>query len=92
MDSTLKELRPLPLSFKAKMISSSVFPTPEKTIFSAGIPASRALLSSPPETISAPEPSLARILTSSLLGFDFIAKQIRGSIKPAARAPFEKLR
>ena len=86
-DSTLKELIPLPGSLSAKIISSSVLPTPEKTMLLAGIPDSRARLSSPPETMSAPEPSFARILTSSLFGFDLSAKQIRGSIRPESFAP-----
>ena len=38
--------------------SSSVFPTPEKIISLAFIFAASARCSSPPETISAPEPAL----------------------------------
>jgi hypothetical protein len=42
----------------AYSISSDVLPTPEKTIFLLGIPAFKALLSSPIETTSAPDPNL----------------------------------
>ena len=51
------------------MISSSVFPTPEKTILAGSPPAIRTLVSSPPETISKPDPSLAR--SESIERFEF---------------------
>ena len=54
-------------------ISSSVLPTPEKTIRSAGIPHSGAARSSPPETTSAPDPSLARRPSRARLELAFVA-------------------
>ena len=42
----------------ANLSSSIVFPTPEKTIFSGLILAFKALISSPFETTSAPNPNL----------------------------------
>ena len=54
-DSTLKHI----MSWdKANLISSSVFPTPENTVFLGSPPASITRDSSPPETISKPEPNL----------------------------------
>ena len=47
---------PIPCS-SPRAISASVFPTPAKTMRSAGNPARRAASSSPPETMSAPAPS-----------------------------------
>ena len=44
------------LFFIASLISSSVFPIPEKTIFFGLIPAFIAFNSSPIDTTSAPEP------------------------------------
>ncbi len=41
----------------ANMISTAFLPTPEKTILLGGIFAFKALLSSPIETTSAPEPN-----------------------------------
>ena len=58
-DSTLKHLM---FCSKANFISSSRLPTPEKTTFIGSPPASRTRNNSPIETISKPEPSLARIL------------------------------
>ena len=46
---------------------------PENMILSAGTPASRARLSSPPETTSAPAPSLASVATTAWLEFAFMA-------------------
>ena len=42
----------------ASLISSVVFPTPEKTIFWGFILTCKAFTNSPPETISAPAPNL----------------------------------
>ena len=51
------------ISFLIAILSSSaVFPTPEKTIFFGFIPAFKAFNNSPPETTSAPAPSLPKIL------------------------------
>ena len=56
-DSTLKHI----IFFsKANLISSSVLPTPEKTVFEGSPPASITLNNSPAETISNPELSFAR--------------------------------
>ena len=56
--------------------SSSVLPTPEKTIFFGFIPALRAFNSSPPDTTSAPAPSLPKTLKIFVLLLDFAAKHI----------------
>ena len=53
-DSILIENIP---ALMASLISSSVLPTPEKTISSGFAPASKHLLSSLPETTSKPLPS-----------------------------------
>ena len=57
-DSTLKHLMSL---LKASFISSSRFPTPEKTIFFGSPPAFITRYNSPPETTSKPEPNFAKI-------------------------------
>ena len=64
----------------AKLISSLVLPTPEKTILFGLIPALRALNNSPFETTSAPRPNLLIILKIYKLLFDFTEKHINGSI------------
>ena len=52
--------------FIAKRSSSSVFPTPEKTILLGLIPDFKAFNNSPPETTSAPEPIFFKILNISI--------------------------
>ena len=64
----------------AKSNSSSVLPTPEKTIFFVEIPALRAIFNSPIETTSAPEPSFFNSEISFKFEFDFTEKQIIGLI------------
>ncbi len=66
--------------FIAKSNSSSVLPTPEKTIFLGEIPALRAIFNSPIETTSAPEPSFFNSEMSFKFEFDFTEKQIIGLI------------
>ena len=60
-------------AFSAAAISSSVLPTPEKTILPGLAPALRQRLNSPTDTMSKPEPSEANNLR--MLRFDsaFIA-------------------
>ena len=65
--------------FIAYLISSSVLPTPEKTIFLGFIPAFIALMSSPIETTSAPKPNFFISFSKYKLGLDFTAKHIKGS-------------
>ena len=72
--------------------SSSVLPTPEKTIFFGLIPAFRAFNSSPPETTSAPAPNLPRIRSIFKLLLDFAAKQIKGLLFLNVFANFKKLK
>ena len=64
----------------AKLISSDVFPTPEKTILLGEIPAFRDVISSPFETTSAPKLFFFKIFKISKLLFAFIEKQISGFI------------
>jgi hypothetical protein len=65
-DSTLKQR--IPASIPAAS-SGTVFPTPLKTIRSAGIPASSARRSSPADTMSAPAPMAARVRSTPRLPF-----------------------
>ena len=61
-------------------ISSLTFlPTPEKTILLAGIPAFKALLSSPIETTSAPEPNAEKVLMIDWFELAFKEKHISES-------------
>ena len=60
--------------------SSSVLPTPEKTILFALIPAFKAFSNSPIETTSVPAPNFPRDLRIDKLLLDFAAKQINGFI------------
>ena len=69
-DSTLKHLMP---TSRAYSISASVLPTPENTTLLASPPASSTRASSPPETISKPEPSLAITFNTAKLEFAFTA-------------------
>ncbi|CAI8294767.1 MAG: Uncharacterised protein [Gammaproteobacteria bacterium] len=46
---------------RANLISSSVLPTPEKTVFAGSPPAAMTLCNSPAETISKPEPKSDKI-------------------------------
>ena len=62
----------------ARRISSSVLPTPEKTILFGLIPALSALNNSPFETTSAPTPNFLISLKILKLLFDFTEKQING--------------
>jgi hypothetical protein len=57
----------------AKAISSSVFPTPEKTTLRASPPARSTRYSSPPDTMSNPEPSRANRLSTARFEFAFTA-------------------
>ena len=50
-----------------------VLPTPENRILLAGIPAASARFNSPPETTSAPAPSLASVRSTDWLEFAFMA-------------------
>jgi hypothetical protein len=62
----------------AKLISSEVLPTPEKTILLGLIPALSAFINSPKDTTSAPRPNFAISLIKFTFVFDLIAKQIKG--------------
>ena len=64
----------------AAVISDSVLPTPEKTIFLRFIPALSALINSPIETTSAPEPIFLSSLSKAKFEFDLTEKQINGDI------------
>ena len=64
--------------FIAYLISSSVLPTPEKTIFFGLMPAFKALINSPIETTSAPKPNFFISFSRYKLGLDLTAKQING--------------
>ena len=66
--------------FIAIFSSSSVLPTPEKTILLALIPAFNAFNNSPPETTSAPAPNFPKILSIATLLFDLAAKQTSGLV------------
>ena len=68
------------LLFIAKFNSSIVLPTPEKTIFFGLIPAFKAIINSPIDTTSAPNPWFFIILKIFILQFDFTEKQIKGFI------------
>ena len=68
-DSTLKRRIS---AFSASRISSRVLPTPEKMIFFGGTPARSARCSSPPETMSAPAPALARVEITARFEFALI--------------------
>lgn len=57
----------------------SVLPTPEKMIRSAGTPAARVRLISPSDTVSAPQPSLARVASTDRLELALTAKAINAS-------------
>ena len=62
----------------ASFISSSVFPTPEKTIFLTLIPAFIAFNISPAETTSAPDPIFFNSLSKVMLELDLTEKQTKG--------------
>ena len=64
----------------ASFSSSSVFPTPEKTILLGLMPAFKAFKSSPPDTTSAPAPNLPSILIIDKFELALVAKQIRGLV------------
>ena len=66
--------------FIAISSSSSVLPTPEKTILFDLIPAFKAFNNSPTETTSAPAPSFPKILSMETLLFDLAAKQTIGFV------------
>ena len=85
-DSALKARRPA--STPAR-ISSSVLPTPEKTIRSAGNPLSRQARSSPPETTSAPAPSCGEPLEDreARIGLGRVADEVRESGERGVEAP-----
>jgi hypothetical protein len=63
-------------AFSASRISSGDLPTPANTIFEAGTPAFKARNSSPPDTMSAPLPSLAIRRRMARLELAFIANAI----------------
>ena len=67
MDSTLKHRMSC---VKAKRISSIDFPTPEKITLRGSPPAARTRNSSPPETMSKPEPSLLNTFSTARLELD----------------------
>jgi hypothetical protein len=75
IDSALIKSTPF---FIAILISSSVFPMPEKTIFLALIPAFVAFNNSPIDTISAPEPIFFSSFNKVRFEFDFTEKHIIG--------------
>ena len=60
-------------SSTASASSRAVLPSPENMILSAGTPASRARISSPSDTTSAPAPSLASVAITAWLEFAFMA-------------------
>ena len=62
----------------AKLISLVVLPTPEKTILLGLIPAFSAIISSPTETTSAPNPNFLISLIILTFVLDLTAKQISG--------------
>ena len=64
----------------ANSISLEVFPTPEKTIFFGLIPAFRAIINSPIDTTSAPNPNFLISFMRFMLALDFTEKQINGEI------------
>jgi len=68
------------LFFIAILISSSVFPTPEKTIFFGLMPAFIAFSNSPSDTTSAPEPIYLSSLSKVKFELDFTEKHIIGLI------------
>ena len=70
VDSTLICMTP---ALSASAISPGVLPTPEKTIFDAGTPATKARFISPPETTSAPAPSLASAAITAILALALTA-------------------
>jgi hypothetical protein len=61
-DSTLTQKMPPSTAIAS---SRAVLPTPENMIFSGGMPAARARLSSPSETTSAPAPSRASVRSTA---------------------------
>ena len=63
----------------AKASSASVLPTPEKTIRSPGTPAFSARRISPSDTVSAPQPSRARVASTDRFELAFTAKAISAS-------------
>ena len=69
-DSTLISATPIST---AKASSRRVLPTPEKTMRSGGTPAASARRISPSDTVSAPAPSLARVLSTEMLELAFTA-------------------
>ena len=70
------------LESRAKVSSSLVFPTPEKTIFFTSIPAFIAFINSPPETTSAPDPIFFNSLSKVILELDLTEKHIKGLLAP----------
>src|ERR1700760_999543 len=67
-DPTLMQRMP---SSIASASSAAVLPSPENMILFEGMPAARARFNSPPETTSAPAPSLASVRNTDWLEFDF---------------------
>ena len=68
--STLRTRTP---ASSANAISSSVLPTPEKTTLRGSPPARSTRKSSPPETMSKPEPSRAKRLSTARFELAFTA-------------------
>ena len=68
IDSTLKQRMSCD---SARRISSRPLPTPEKMTFRGSPPAAMTRSNSPPETMSKPEPSAARVFNTARLEFDF---------------------
>ena len=61
----------------ARRISVAVLPTPENTILLASPPAASTRSSSPPETISKPDPIFAKTFNTAKFEFAFTAKHTR---------------
>ena len=89
--STLKHSTP---ASSARAISARVLPTPEKTIRAGSPPAARTRSSSPPETMSKPQPLAREPLQHRQVrvGLDRVADQVvaageRALVRAPARAP-----
>ncbi|MNN37537.1 hypothetical protein D3C81_1514890 [compost metagenome] len=70
IDSTLKQRTSCA---SASSISAALLPTPENTTLRASPPAASTRLSSPPETMSNPAPSLANTCSTARLELAFMA-------------------
>ena len=68
--STLKHITP---TSSARNISARDLPTPENTTFAGSTPAASTRSSSPPDTMSKPQPALRNTCSTARLEFAFIA-------------------